>query len=299
MARMLCSALAASAIVFTAAAQDPAAGVHRYQLGKVEVISLQDGLFQLPVTMLSGITPEAAKAMLGGKEVAPTPVNAFLVRMPHQLVLVDTGAGTGAGDAAGHLQERLKAAGVDPAAIDLVLITHFHMDHTGGLLKPDGTRAFPNAVLRAAQAESDFWTGDPASIPERNRKALPALKNIVATYQAAGKFKPFAPGESLGEGIQALPTAGHTPGHSCYAFRSEGKELWCIGDLIHFGAVQFAQPAVTIGFDWDSTMAKAARKNLFQAAATNHAVLAGAHLAFPGLFTLEAKGEGFTATPKP
>ena len=288
--------IVASATVLQLAAQAPAAaGVHWYTLGKMEVISLQDGLFQLPISLLTGIKPEEAKAMLGGKDIAPTPVNAFLVRMPHRLVLVDTGAGNGAGEAAGHLPERLKAAGVDPAKIDLVLITHFHMDHVGGLLKADGTRAFPNAVLRVSQAENDFWTGDPAKVPERSRKQLPAIKAILAAYEAAGAYKPFAPGELLGEGIRVLPTYGHTPGHASYAFASEGKELWCLGDLIHFGAVQFPRPSVAVAFDWDSTLAIAARKDLFQKAAQTHAVLAGAHLAFPGLFKIEPNGEGYSA----
>lgn len=286
---------AALALVLRLAAQDPTAGVHRFTLGKLEVISLQDGLFQLPATLLTGIKPEAAKALLGGKEIVPTPVNAFLVRMPHQLVLVDTGVGSGAGDAGGRLPERLRAAGVDPARIDLVLITHFHMDHVGGLLKADGTRAFPNATLRVAQAEHDFWTGDPAKVPERSRKNLPVIKTILAVYQAAGAYKPFAPGEALGDGIRVLPAYGHTPGHVCYAFGSEGKELWCLGDLIHFGAVQFPHPSVAVAFDWDSSLAIAARKDLFLKAAQAHAVLAGAHLAFPGLFTIEPKGEGYAA----
>ena len=291
------SALTVSAIVLQLAAQDPAVGVHRFTVGKLAVTCLQDGLFQLPASLLIHIKPEDAKAMLGGQDTAPTPVNAFLVQMPHQLVLVDTGAGTGAGDAAGNLQARLKAAGVDPAKVDLILITHYHMDHVGGLLKPDGTRAFPNAVLRMSQAESDYWTGDPERIPERNRKGLPALKSIVTAYTAAGKYRPFAPGEALGEGIRALPTVGHTPGHSCYAFSSEGKELWCLGDLIHFGAIQFAHPGVGVAFDSDSPKAIAARKDLFQRAAKAQAVVAGAHLAFPGVFTLKAEGEGYAAIP--
>jgi glyoxylase-like metal-dependent hydrolase (beta-lactamase superfamily II) len=289
-------AVAVSAIVLQLAAQDSAAqGLHRYTLGKMEITSLQDGVFQLPISLLTGIKPEDAKVLLGGRDISPTPVNAFLVRLPHKLVLVDTGVGNGAGDAGGHLAERLKAAGVDPARIDLVLITHFHMDHAGGLLKADGTRAFTNAVLRVSKAENDYWTGDEAKIPERSRKQLSALKAALAAYQAAGAYKPFAPGEVLGEGIRVLPTYGHTPGHACYAFTSEGKELWCLGDLIHFGAVQFPHPSVALAFDWDSSMAIAARKELFQKAAQTHAVLAGAHLAFPGLFRIEPNGEGYSS----
>ena len=296
MSRFLCFALATPAVLFQLVAQEPVVGVHRTTLGKLEVICLQDGLFQLPVSLLKGIKPEDAKALLGGADIAPTPVNAFLVRMPQKLVLVDTGAGGGAGEVAGHLAERLKAAGVDPAKIDLVLITHFHMDHVGGLLKPDGTRAFPNALLRVSQAEHDFWTGDPAKVPEHSRKQLPALKAALAAYEAAGAYKPFSPGEALGEDVRVLPTYGHTPGHVCYAFRSGGKELWCLGDLIHFGAVQFPRPSAALAFDWDSSLATAARKELFRNAAQTHAVLAGAHLAFPGLFRIEAKGDGYSAT---
>jgi len=297
MSGFLRHSLAAAAMVVPLLAQDPGPGVHRFKLGKAEVTTLQDGAFQLPATLLKGIDAAQAKALLGGKDTHAVPVNAFLVRMPGHLVLVDTGAGTAAGDAAGHLAERLKAAGVDPGQIDLVLITHCHMDHVGGLLKADGTRAFPNATLRMAQAESDFWTGDAARVPERNRAALPALKAIVAAYAGAGKFKAFAPGEALGEGIQALPTAGHTPGHACYAFTSGGNQVWCVGDLIHFGPVQFPHPDVAVGFDWDTAKAVAARKELFLKAAQAHATIAGAHLAFPGLFLLEAKDGGFTATP--
>lgn len=297
MSSALRCAFALSAIVLQVAAADPAAGVHRFTLGKLEVTCLQDGTFQLPITLLKGIDPKDAMAMLDGKDKAPTPVMAYLVKTPHKLVLVDTGAGKESGDVAGHLPERLKAAGVDPAQINLILITHFHMDHVGGLLNPDGTRAFPNAVVRLAQAENDFWTGDPSKMPEMFRSRIPKIKATIAPYLAAGAYKPFAPGENLGEGIGVLPIPGHTPGHSAYTFTSEGKELWCVGDLLHFGAIQFQLPAVAVGFDTDSPQAIASRQELFRKAAKAHACIAGAHLAFPGVFQLQAKGDGYIATP--
>jgi glyoxylase-like metal-dependent hydrolase (beta-lactamase superfamily II) len=260
-------------------------------IGRLRVITLQDTELSLPSSLLKGIEPAEAKRMLGGKDAAPTPVNAFLIRTPDCLVLVDTGTGP-----QGKLMQNLKAAGVDPAQVDLVLITHFHFDHVGGLVKADGTRAFPKALVRVSRAEHDFWLGEPSKLPERLKAGVPAIKAALAPYQVAGTYKPFAPGESLGKDIRALPAYGHTSGHTAYIFSSEGKELWCIGDLIHFGAVQFERPGVAVTFDTDSEQAVSARKDIFRQAAQSKAVLAGAHLAFPGLFQLQVRGDGFAAT---
>ena len=272
------------------------AGVHRYSVGKLEVVALQDGQVQLPAKLLKGIDADTAKTMLGGKELADGAVNAFLIRMPDKTVLVDTGMGGDGKGPTGHLMERLRAAGVDPAKIDLVLLTHFHHDHTGGLVKVDGTRAFPKAVVRAAQAEHDGWLGENAKVPELMKERVPALRAALAPYQAAGAYKPFAPGEDLGKGIRALPSPGHTAGHTVYVFSSEGKEIWCIGDLIHVGAIQLERPKVAMVFDSDPDKAIAARRDFFGKAAATGTVLAAAHLAFPGLIQLKTKGEGFAAT---
>lgn len=258
-------------------------------VGRVRITRLQDAEFPLPAKLLSGIEPAEAKRMLGGSEATPTPANAFLVRTEDHLVLVDTG--TGPKD--GKLVERLKAAGVAPSDVDLVLITHFHLDHVGGLLDAEGGRAFPKAVVRASKAESDFWLGDPSKVPERARGSIPGIQAALAPYQAVGAFRPFGPDEVLGKGIRASPAAGHTPGHTVYVFGPAGKELWCIGDLIHFGAVQFERPGVAVGFDVDPARAVPAREELFQRAASTHAVLAGVHLF--ELVQLERKGEGFAA----
>lgn len=285
--------LAIPGLVFAA---EPA-GIHRHKMGKLEIVTVQDGETQLPASLLKGIEPDKAKAMLGGKEVADTAVNAFLVRMPDKLVLVDTGTGGDGKGPTGHLMERLQAAGVDPAKIDLILITHFHYDHTGGLIKPDGSRAFPNAVVRAARAEHDAWLGENAKVPDMMKDKVTALKAALAPYQAANAYKTFETKDDLGKGIRAMASEGHTGGHTSFAFKVGKKEVWVVGDLIHISAVQYAQPKATMLFDTDADKAGASRAEFFKKAASAGIPIAATHLPFPALVKLKQKGDGFAATP--
>lgn len=269
--------------------------VESLTLGESRVWTLRDGEFSLEASILKGIDPAKARVMLGGRDAATTPVNAFLVQLRGKIVLVDTGAGRVADEDVGHLVEQLAAAGFEPSQVDLVLVTHFHFDHIGGLLRPDGSRAFPNASLRVSRAEHDYWMGEPSRLPERLRERIPKLRALFETYAAAGAFRTFEPGEELAPGIRALPAHGHTGGHTVYTFGAPGRELWCLGDLIHFGAVQFEHPEVGVSFDADGEKAASVREELFRRAADAKVVLAGAHL--PKLVRLEPKGEGFTARP--
>ena len=151
-------------------------------------------------------------------------------------------------------------------------------------------------MLRVSKTEHDFWLGEPSILPERLKPALPGLKAALAPYQAAGAYKPFGPDEPLGQDILAVPAPGHTGGHTVYAFGSEGHPVWCIGDLIHFGALQFEHPGASVQFDADAATAVRSRRELFERAARCGAVLAGAHL--PQLVVLKpTTSKGFTAIP--
>jgi glyoxylase-like metal-dependent hydrolase (beta-lactamase superfamily II) len=261
----------------------------------MKVWAIRDGHIALEGSLLTGIDPGEVRRMLGGKEAAETPVNAFLVQLPGKTVLVDTGMGKDPEEDSGHLVEGLSAAGIAPADIDLIVITHYHFDHIGGLLRADGSRAFPRARLCVPQSEQAYWFQDEAKLPERLRGRLPKLRAIFAAYDSADAFRAFEDGAELTPGLRAVAAHGHTGGHTVYTFASEGRELWCIGDLIHFGAVQFEHPEVGIAFDIAGTKAIQVRQELFRKAAKARVVLAGAHL--PQLVRLEAKGTGYVATP--
>ncbi len=273
------------------------AGFHRTRVGTLEITALLDGEMQLPPSLLKSIAAEDLERMLGGKEGVPTPVNAFLVRTGQHLVLVDAGKNAAMDPSMGHILARLKEAWVDPAAIEAVLLTHLHGDHVGGLITADGRRAFPNAVVRVAQAEHDYWMG--TALPKSYGPMIAMIKAALAPYQEAGAYKPFTPQETPFPGVKAISAPGHTPGHTVYAFGQGAHTFWAIGDLVHFGKVQFQRPEATVTFDTNQPQAAKARLACWTLAAQKGIVLGGAHLAFPGLGQVRATGKAFAWAPLP
>ena len=240
-----------------ALARAPLAGaqqlsVHRMKLGAFEVTSLLDGYIDIPPLVLRG-DPEVVKQLLaaGGHGGGPIrfPVNTFLVNTGEKLVLVDAGGAKMLGPSAGRLPQCLALAGVDPAQVDEVCITHMHGDHLHGTVTPEGARLFPNAVLRIAKPDVDYWANPEveAKAPENEKGRFVAAKRAVAAY--GDRLRPFALGETLVPGIRSVDASGHTPGHSCYLVESEGARLMLLGDLMHVAAVQFPRPDVTVAFD--------------------------------------------------
>lgn len=302
-----------AALAFVAGAGSPAnsaappvktqaPGYYRWMLGDFEITVLSDGTNLLPAgALLTNSTPQEIQRLLSRAYLADpveTSINALLINTGSKLVLIDTGAGDLMGPGLGKVLGNLKAAGYQPSQVDEVYLTHMHPDHIGGLLA-GGQRAFPNATLRADEAEAAYWldaahmAGLPADAQARFRHAM----QRVDPYVRAGKFLAFEDGAVLQPGIQALASHGHTPGHSSYRLESKGERLLVLGDLVHVAAVQFPNPAIALKFDYDSPAAVAQRLKAFAAAASQGTWIAGAHLPFPGIGHVRAETSGYTWLP--
>lgn len=278
-------------------------GWYRTMVGDFEVTALYDGYIDLDPKALLKFTHAGeiergmARAFQPGPKVQ-TSVNAYLVNTGQQLILVDTGAAQSFGPTLGQLLPNLKAAGYDPAQVDLVLVTHLHGDHVSGVLSPEGQVAFPNAQVMVSAPEAAFWLDDAvkARAPKEAQPFFDMAKAAVAPVQAAGRFKTFEPNAQIAPGVKAVAT-GHTPGHSSYLFESKGQQLLVLGDMIHIGSVQFGRPEVAMSFDIDNKPAIASRKQWFARAAKEKILLAGAHLSFPGLGHVRREGKGYAWVP--
>ncbi|MGZ5201275.1 MAG: MBL fold metallo-hydrolase [Telluria sp.] len=293
--------VAAPAFAAAPMAKTPAPGYFRVMLGDFEITPLNDGTVDLPVDQLLHQKPELTKAELAQswlKLPLETSDNAFLVNTGSKLVLIDTGAGALFGPTLGKLAANLKAAGYQPEQVDEIYITHFHGDHVGGLVS-QGKLVFPNATVRAAKAEADFWLSEENmnKAPADKKGAFQGAMAAVGPYVKAGHFKPFDGNVELVPGIRANAEHGHTPGHTTYMVESRGQKLLLIGDLIHVAAVQMEHPTVTIDFDRDEKAAEAARLREFDAAAKGGYLIGGAHLQFPGMGHLRAEGKGYRWVP--
>lgn len=281
-----------------------APGYYRMMLGDFEVTSLSDGTVQLPMLkLLTNTSPATVAAALKKgylKESVETSVNTYLVNTGTRLVLIDTGAASLFGPTLGKLLNNLQAAGYKPEQVDEIYITHMHPDHVGGLMAAS-SRAFPNATLRIAKADTDYWLSQAnlAAAPDGAKGFFQGAMASVNPYQTAGKLQPFEGDTELVPGIRTLSSAGHTPGHTAYLVESKGQKLLLSGDILHFAALQFANPKVTIQFDTNSAMAMKAREHLLADAAKNGYVVGLTHVAFPGLGHVRAadQGKGYAWVP--
>ncbi len=280
-----------------------ALGIHRLKLGAFEVTTLLDGFIDVPPTVLMG-DAQVVKDLLdaaqnSGRLPLRLPVNAFLVNTGEKLVLIDTGGAKLIGPNAGRMPQALALAGIKLEDIDEVCITHMHGDHLHGAVTPEGGALFPNALLRVAAPDVDYWANPEveAKAPENQKGRFVAAKRAVAAY--GNRLKPFKLGDVITPGVTSVPAAGHTPGHSCYLVQSGEAKLLLIGDLLHVAPVQFPRPEVTVGFDWNQDDARARRKELLDRVVSEKMLIGAVHIAFPGIGALRANGAGYVFDPIP
>ncbi len=276
--------------------QQQVPGVYHRRVGDIVVTAISDGFLDGGLDVLRNIAPEEARQILSDsfRPARRTAVNAFLLYSAGRLALIETGSGNYLLPTAGKVLANLAAAGVDPASIETVLLTHMHPDHSAGLSDPaTGRRHFPNAELVVHENEPRHWFDDAkmAVATERAKKLyFQCAREQVTPYKDRTRL--FQQGEVF-PGVTAIPCHGHTPGHTSFMISSGNEQLLIWGDTVHVPEVQTARPEVCMEFDTDAEAAAATRRRVFDMVATDRLLITGMHLHFPGFAHLVRRGSGY------
>ncbi|WP_075215453.1 MBL fold metallo-hydrolase [Mongoliimonas terrestris] len=274
-------------------------GHYRFRLGTFEVTTLLDGLRPgdgpHPIFGANQSQEDVAALLAANFLPGERFVNGFtpvLVNTGTDLVLFDTGFGAGAPEGLGRLAAQMQAAGYTPEQVTIVVLTHLHGDHIGGLMGPDGP-TFPNARYVTGAREYDFWT---KTAP--GTQAADAAKNVEAkVVPLAEKMTFLEDGGSVVSGITAEAAFGHTPGHMVYQLESEGRRLMLTADTANHYVVSLQRPDWEVRFDADKAAAAATRKAVFGQIAADRIPFIGYHMPFPAVGYVEPLGEGFRWVP--
>src|SRR5215470_16500365 len=251
----------------------------RYALrvGEIDVLVVSDGAFPLPAaTLATNADPAELAAWLDARlqppDVYKWPLNVILVRSGGRTVLIDAGLGAEYPDfprAGGLLALRLGAAGIDPASVTDVVLTHLHVDHVGGLLA-DGLRGRlrPDVPIHLAAAEVEFWAS-----PDFSRNTFGGFPDVLRSAEERfldvyrSQLRPFEAEYEVAPGVVVRRTGGHTPGHSVVRLASRGDRLTFAGDAVF--QVGFDHPDWHNGFEHDPAEAARVRIRLLQELAAN------------------------------
>jgi len=275
------------------------------RIGEIDVLVISDGVLPLPTkTMATNADPAALTTWLDDmilpRETFDWPLNVVVVRSGGRTILIDAGVGVEypGFPRAGQLAPRLEAAGIDPASVTDVVVTHMHMDHVGGLLGEGlKDRLRPDVPIHVAAAEVEFWAS-----PDFSRTVMPqpipdVLRRTASQFldEYRGHLRPFETEYEVAPGVLISRTGGHTPGHSVVRVESRGERLTFAGDAVF--QVGFDNPEWHNGFEHDPDEAARVRFRLLRELASTGEALVATHLPFPSVCRVAAAGNTFRCVP--
>ncbi|HEY8288850.1 MAG TPA: MBL fold metallo-hydrolase [Acetobacteraceae bacterium] len=264
---------------------------HRFRIGAMDAMVVSDGPLRLPAARKIFKGPAAAELESRQNEAGQATdavrveQNCLLLETGGKRVLFDNGMGSEKlfGPDSGQLLGNLRRAGIDPAKIDAMVLTHAHSDHCWGTMGDDGLPSFPNATVYIAQAELDFW-----SAPARDRRLADTVAGVARhLLPLRDRISFIRDGQEFLPGVQAWLTPGHTPGHMAFLFAGG----WCLtGDVAFHDPLSYAFPDAESAFDTDRAQGVLTRRTLLARLADEQLRVVGYHHPWPGLGRVERAG---------
>ena len=277
------------------------AGWYRFQIGTLECTVVWDGYIHHGY---EGIFPNADPAEMARlkrewrlpEDHIPMDLNPVVVNTGERLILIDAGMGrtsTMFGATMGRMLDNLRAAGIAPEQIDVLLMTHLHPDHSFGLINPDGSPTFPNADIYVTEADWTEWANE-RNLARNDFKAVWSEGTLAAVAPYHDRVHFVQPGEAVLPGVTSFSIAGHSAGQCAYIFESEGQKIAFTGDVAHHQVFDPLHPEWFFHMDYDTDPAQGAvaKAAIFAKVVDDGIRFHGYHFPYPGLGDMTRQPDG-------
>ncbi|MDB5381975.1 MAG: fold metallo-hydrolase [Rhodospirillales bacterium] len=276
--------------------------VFRFRVGGFTVTQVHDGHGRRAVEgLVLNASADDVRAVLA-ESMLPTdhylgPYTVTFLQTADKLVMFDTGTGAQMTPTSGRLAGNMRAAGIDPGAVDMVVISHCHQDHIHGLTTVDGRAVFERAEILLPELEWAWWSDatNEGRSPAGQRVNFANFARRFAPY--AGRTKRYGDGAELLPGVRAMAAYGHSPGHTVYQISDGGAAFMLLADITHRPEVFARRPDYTSAFDFDGAAAVVSRRRVLDMVATDRVLVAGYHFPFPATGHIAREGSGFRFHP--
>jgi glyoxylase-like metal-dependent hydrolase (beta-lactamase superfamily II) len=224
----------------------------------------------------------------------------LLVETGKEVILFDTGNGANGfvpPPSGGRLAAQLALAGIALEDIDLVILSHVHPDHIGGVMEK-GKPRFPRARYVMGEIEHEFWlSGRWRSAPADSIEYRSGTLFEASIVPIRDRLALVRSGGEVAGGVHALEAYGHTPGHLAFYIESDAQRLLFWGDCAHHEVASLAHPEWHAFFDMDKGRGVATRRRIYDMAATERVPVVGYHTSFPSVGFVQRTGTGYRWIP--
>lgn len=277
-------------------------GFFRFKVGGLTITTVHDGHARRPIEgLVLNASADEVRAVLA-ESFLPTdhykgPYTITFVDTGRQLIAFDAGTGGQMSPTAGLMERNMRLAGIDPARVNLVVITHCHQDHIHGLTTREGAAVFPNAEIAVAEPEWAWWadaTNENRS-PQGQRVNFANVARRFAPY--ANRIRRFGDNAELAPGIRAVAAHGHSPGHTVVQVANGNAQLLILADITHRPELFARRPDYVSLFDFDGQAAAASRRRILDRAAADRTLVTGYHFPFPATGYIAREGNAYRFVP--